>query len=82
MSPPARLTFELEALATKPTSSEVVEQLVFGLQHEIAFVREGAIYGCVGHLGSGVLRELLAKLAEVDPDADVREIARDVLLED
>jgi hypothetical protein len=82
----AQLTFDLEKLAEAPLTTETVDRLLAGLRHPTCYVREGALYGCASHLrsdsGYGLnLRTRVREIAENDPDEDVREIARDMIVD-
>jgi hypothetical protein len=76
---PRTFTFALEELAMQPTSASVVEVLVRGLRHPLAYVREGALLGAASHLRDRSVLTHVDDLAENDPDEDIREMARDLL---
>jgi hypothetical protein len=79
---PERLTFELEELGKHPLTGESTSRLLAGLRHPVAYVREGALRGVEPHLGLEYFRDVVGRIARYDDDADVREIARDILGED
>jgi hypothetical protein len=71
-----------EALGLIPTRhfDIVVPALVDLLQHEQAFVREGALYGAASFWEtSEELRALIHKMAESDPSPAIRETAQDLI---
>lgn len=75
---PADLTFAAEAAGRIEDSEAVRRSLVRLLDHVDAIVREGAIYGLIGHLNDHV-RDKLASVAARDPSPGVRAAAVEAL---
>ena len=76
--PAADLTFAAEYVGRVTLHAEARAALLPLLEHEDAVVREGAVYGLRGHMDLAVW-DALARVAQQDPSAAVRSVARDAL---
>jgi len=71
------LTFALESLKYAKMCDDVRKALLCGLSNIHPVVREGAIYGANPHLADKIILSQIEKIATIDNDAIIREIARD-----
>lgn len=76
--PPPLLTFAAEIAGRRLQADTCVPALLRLLHHEAAVVREGVIYGLMGHPGEEITAEF-TRLAEADVSAGVRAAATGAL---
>jgi hypothetical protein len=75
---PATLTFAAEYLGHATDTALVTRTLLPLLDHELAYVREGAMLGLGRHQSPAVV-ERLRLMVERDPVLALREMARDMM---
>jgi len=75
---PTLLTYAAEIAGRGLPFAQVVPSLLALLQHERAFVREGALYGLQHHAGKNVTEEV-RRLADSDSSPGVRLVAKGIL---
>jgi hypothetical protein len=75
---PSQLTFAVELFGNIEDSKIAIKVLLPMLDHSLALVREGVIYGLSAHLNDKVRAKLL-DISKNDKSSGVKEAARDVL---